>query len=153
MAVLLGRNPLPNADQHHGYFELLTIICDEEIPIPRETISSKLSDFIAGCLNKSADGRPSVRDLLSNSFFSDHSASLWQSLVNTHGAGPSGSGEFVSSGDEGGSYCDEPMRQSNSSSRRNSATSTPTRSPVSKRGHFHRGFSKEVSQQVLNLLR
>jgi serine/threonine protein kinase len=85
LAVILGHLPLPGAEDHQftDYWDLLSVICDEPIPIPilDPPLSQELSEMITSCLEKKAELRPGVEELLEHSFFMNHSSVLWKALM------------------------------------------------------------------------
>jgi serine/threonine protein kinase len=85
LAVILGHLPLAGAEDHPftDYWDLLSVICDEPIPIPilDPPLSKELSEMITSCLDKKAELRPGVEELLEHSFFMNHSSVLWKALM------------------------------------------------------------------------
>ena len=80
LAVLLGHQPL-RVSKGGGYWELLTAICDDAVPIPEDRLSESLVALLSSCLEKQPSQRPTTSTLLGHDFFMGHSSVLWSSLV------------------------------------------------------------------------
>ena len=72
LAVVRGAFPLVPADTSFSYWDLLRIICEEEVPELGPQYSVQFNMFISACLQKDPKDRPTVPMLLQHPFFVQH---------------------------------------------------------------------------------